>query len=70
MSREIEQDGFITRDEDLKRSVNMKDKHEEIAAWAWEQIVIYLARHLDEDGNLDPFIMEQIRAKAKELRQA
>lgn len=70
MSREIEQDGFITRDEDLKRSVNMKDKHEEIAAWAWEQIVIYLARHLDENGDLDPFIMEQIRAKAKELRQA
>lgn len=70
MSREIEQDGFITRDEDLRRSVNMKDKHEEIAAWAWEQIVIYLARHLDENGDLDPLIMEQIRAKAKELRQA
>lgn len=68
--REIEQDGFITRDEDLRRSVNMKDKHEEIAAWAWEQIVIYLARHLDENGDLDPLIMEQIRAKAKELRQA
>jgi hypothetical protein len=65
--REIEQDGFITRDEDLKRSVNMKDKHEEIAAWAWEQIVIYLARHLDENGDLDSFIMEQIRTKAKEL---
>jgi phosphorylcholine metabolism protein LicD len=70
MSREIEHDGFITRDEDLKGSVNMKDKHEEIAMWAWEQIVIYMARHTDEDGNLDPFIMEQIRAKAKELRKA
>ena len=67
MSREIEHDGFITRDEDLKGSVNMKytgpfvDKERAIGKWAWIEALKAVAAHIDDEGNIDPEFGKQIK---------
>lgn len=59
MAREIEQDGFITRDEDLIqiRSKDMsKIEDEQIIAvvrWAWDKMALDLGAFIDNDGHMD-----------------
>ena len=70
MARDIEADGFITRDEDLIRSVNMKEQlpkieDEQIIAvvrWAWDKMALDLGAFIDNDGHMD-------RKKALAIKQ-
>lgn len=69
MSREIEQDGFITRDEDLKNIIRSNDmskiEDEQIIAvvrWAWDKMALDLGAFIDNDGHMD-------RKKALAIKQ-
>ena len=60
MPREIEQDGFITRDEDLKNIIRSNDmskiEDEQIIAvvrWAWDKMALDLGAFIDNEGNMD-----------------
>ena len=59
MAREIEADGFITRDEDLIqiRSNDMKNIEDEqiiaVVRWAWDKMALDLGAFIDNDGNMD-----------------
>lgn len=59
MAREIEADGFITRDEDLIqiRSNDMKNIEDEqiiaVVRWAWDKMALDLGAFIDNDGHMD-----------------
>lgn len=68
--REIEADGFITRDEDLKRGeIDMADcawakpvdEKRAICKWAWIEALKAVAEHIDDNGNIDPKFGKNIK---------
>lgn len=69
--REIEADGFITRDEDLwKGETDMADcawakplvdKERAIGKWAWIEALKVVAEHIDDNGNIDPEFGKDIK---------
>lgn len=71
MSREIEADGFITRDEDLRKEDNdmadcawakpLVDKERAIGKWAWIEALKVVAEHIDDEGNIDPKFGKDIK---------
>ena len=73
--REIEADGFITRDEDLKRGEiemadcarrrPLTDKEKEIGRWGWTMALIEVANHIDNKGRIDKEFAKSIKRYAE-----